>query len=80
MGSPLVTPWLLSQSHFCCGSPQVPCLSGALALVSDDEVPTPCTDNQYPRPSDHAAAASLLGSACEVPNPQFPPSSAFVRQ
>jgi hypothetical protein len=37
MGSPSETHGQQSQPHLSCCSPQVPCVSGALVLVSDDK-------------------------------------------
>jgi hypothetical protein len=67
-GSPSATPRQLSPSHPFCRSHQVPCMFGALDLVSDDEVPFACLHAPTPfRHSAHAAAASLAESDDEVP-------------
>jgi hypothetical protein len=61
--------------------PQVPCVSSASNLVSDDEVHVSCLCAYFsaPRPlSDHASATTLADSAGKIPIPWLTPRSALV--
>jgi hypothetical protein len=60
MGSPSVSPRLMSRSHLSCCSPEVPCVSDALDQVSNNEVPIPCLQvPSCPLLSVHAMAVMV---------------------